>query len=67
MGQTDYRMPKIGERFQYDGETHTLARCWMLDGRFVYDLTCNRTGRIVRGAQIEDFGDKPDPLPAFRL
>ena len=56
MGRTDYRMPKIGERFQYDGETHTLARCWMLDGRFVYDLTCNRTGRIVRGAQIEDFG-----------
>jgi hypothetical protein len=28
----------------------------MLDGRFVYDLTCNRTGRIVRGAQIKDFG-----------
>ncbi len=51
-----YLMPKTGERFQYDGETHTLARCWMLNGKFVYDLTKNRTGQIVRGVKIEDFG-----------
>jgi hypothetical protein len=49
-------MPKTGERFEYDGETHTLARCRMVDGRFVYDLTKNRTGQIVLGIKIEDFG-----------
>ncbi len=51
-----YLMPKTGERFEYAGETHTLARCRMVDGRFVYDLTSNRTGRIVLGVKIEDFG-----------
>ena len=51
-----YIMPKTGERFEYDGETHTLARCRMVDGRFVYDLTNNRTGRIVLAVKIEDFG-----------
>lgn len=52
----NYLMPKTGERFQYNGETHTLARCRMLDGRFVYDLTNNRTGKIVLALKIQDFG-----------
>jgi hypothetical protein len=58
MPKTDYVMPKIGERFQYDGDTHTLARCRMIDGKFVYDLTNNRTGRIVLAVKIEDFAER---------
>jgi len=55
MPKTNYVMPKVGERFSYDGDTHTFARCRMIDGEFVYDLTNNRTGRIVLAVKIEDF------------